>query len=351
MPSEVVETEKIDAPAFALCGPTRIVCKWYIPQRREDAEEGNTCPHSLHSPSCPGLTKRPVKKPRQTELRGRASTRSEWEELTALYHVSDAEWAASQAQWREWVSQRDNTGALDPGRFHVPRARSVLQARRKDGEARLSEVGSSQHERCVDCTQSRNDQSSKKADTRRHSTGYGSSLSRDASAETQEPGVFAGAVERPVMGIERPQQEHQQQHTLPDHHSQREALRLQVGSESSKSPNAQIETSQLEHSLAAQEVFVNATSNQHIKPTSTEDDPSDGAMQQTSSLTHGVAVSDNETGTGKTHKGKAKKDSKVESLMEVEGISLKDFAAEPAEKKSTSPQKQPVDNISSSISK
>ncbi|KAH6622216.1 hypothetical protein C7974DRAFT_473564 [Boeremia exigua] len=81
--------------------------------------------------------------------------RSEWDELAALYHVSDAEWNASQTQWREWVSKRDTVGALDAGRFHIPPEKAVWQEGRILGEERFSKALSPQHEGCLSCSMKR----------------------------------------------------------------------------------------------------------------------------------------------------------------------------------------------------
>ena len=81
----------------------------------------------------------------------KARARAEWDELNALYRVSDAEWEASEAQWREWVSKRDTTGALDPGRFHVPPGKALWQECSVGDEERFSNVLRPQHEECLTC--------------------------------------------------------------------------------------------------------------------------------------------------------------------------------------------------------
>ena len=82
---------------------------------------------------------------------GNAKSRAEWSKLNTLYHVSPAEWEASEAQWRAWVAQRDTAGALDAGRFHVPSSKPKWQER-GEGEERFSKVLKPLHEKCVMCS-------------------------------------------------------------------------------------------------------------------------------------------------------------------------------------------------------
>ncbi|KAF2630370.1 hypothetical protein BU25DRAFT_446608 [Macroventuria anomochaeta] len=134
-PKEVVATETTPAPPideadpFEVRGQTRTITKWRIPDSTPDSEQAEAA--------------------LKTEERVEEDTA--WRELKELYHVSDAEWEASEAQWREWVSKRDTAGALDAGRFYVPPEKLLWRDYSSGAEERLSKVVEVQHKSCLTC--------------------------------------------------------------------------------------------------------------------------------------------------------------------------------------------------------